>query len=333
MIESSQEKVDTLGAKKSGFTLVELLVVIAIIGILVALLLPAVQAAREAARRSQCTNNLKQIGLALQNYLSTHGDFPLAMDSGDADPEASYDPWGDAANGLHGQSWILSILPHLEQTALYDQWDFTLSVRDNERVARVDISMLYCPSRRSGIQDHYQEMMFLQWDAGGTDYGGCMGYVNPIWDNKSGGSTYPAPPNCAHVVDQIAGFDWSWPDPAIPAPNPLGFFSPWHRINVGTITDGSSNTIMTGEMQRESGPGCEQTSHDGWAPGGVSNLFDTQWGAFNDGHFESPGSEHPGGAQFGFGDGSVHFLSENIDSATLKFLSSIKGEEVISAPY
>jgi prepilin-type N-terminal cleavage/methylation domain-containing protein/prepilin-type processing-associated H-X9-DG protein len=316
-----------------GFTLIELLVVIAIIGILIALLLPAVQAARESARRTQCSNHLKQLGLALHNYLSTNRMFPLAMDSGGADPNVTYDPWGDAYQGTHGLSWILFILPFIEETKLYDQWDFKLSVRGNQPIARIDISGLYCPSRRTKIRNEDLPLMFNQWDAGGTDYGGCMGFVNPIWDNKSGFSSYPAPPNCAHAIDQIDGFDWAWPDPKIPQPNPRGFFTPWHRIDVGKVSDGVAQTIMTGELQRLPGPSCEETSHDGWAPAGVSNLFNTQWGAFNDGHFESPGSEHPGGANFGMGDGAVRFLSENIDSITLKFLSSIRGDETVSVPF
>ncbi len=99
--------------KKRGFTLVELLVVIAIIGILIALLLPAVQAAREAARRMQCSNNLKQIGLAIHNYYSTNNAFPAACSS----QNKNFGSWGFA--------WCVHIMPYAEQTSLYDELDKT----------------------------------------------------------------------------------------------------------------------------------------------------------------------------------------------------------------
>jgi len=100
--------------KRRAFTLVELLVVIAIIGILIALLLPAVQAAREAARRSQCTNNLKQIGLALHNYHDVQRSFPLG----------AYTGVGPVYGHLSGTNWRTEILPYLEQGALYSKLTF-----------------------------------------------------------------------------------------------------------------------------------------------------------------------------------------------------------------
>ena len=104
---------------RNGFTLVELLVVIAIIGILVALLLPAIQAAREAARRSQCLNNLKQIGVAYQNYHDTHHNFPFCGDNciTPADPTTNTSA---GAGNIHCFSWPFHILPFIEQQALYD---------------------------------------------------------------------------------------------------------------------------------------------------------------------------------------------------------------------
>ncbi|MFH1920921.1 MAG: DUF1559 domain-containing protein, partial [Planctomycetota bacterium] len=111
---------------RSGFTLVEVLVVIAIIGILIALLLPAVQAAREAARRSQCANNLKQFGLAAHNYHDTFKVFPPALlNSGRMCNAATNPSWGVGPGTLNTTGWTM-LLPFYEQQAIYDQWDFNL---------------------------------------------------------------------------------------------------------------------------------------------------------------------------------------------------------------
>ena len=109
------------GRFRDGFTLVELLVVIAIIGILIALLLPAVQAAREAARRIQCSNNLKQIGLGMHNHLSAHGILPPAakVEGGGSCPM-------NAPLLSRGPGWAILILPYIEQTTLYERFDFDL---------------------------------------------------------------------------------------------------------------------------------------------------------------------------------------------------------------
>jgi prepilin-type N-terminal cleavage/methylation domain-containing protein len=123
-----------ISQRGEGFTLVELLVVIAIVGILVALLFPAVQAAREAARRLQCQNNLKQLGLAMQTYHTSYESFPF--------------PGGFVGGSNHGWGFMPRLLPRFEQIALYDQWKSTsmVSCASQAAIHEAAISVLVCPS-------------------------------------------------------------------------------------------------------------------------------------------------------------------------------------------
>ena len=147
--------------KRNAFTLIELLVVIAIIGVLVGLLLPAVQQAREAARRLACSNHLKQLGLAIHNYENGRKNFPAGFAS--VSSKSDRNIWNEAENGIDGHSWIVDILPFIEQSQFYDRWDFTKNVNQNVAVAQFDISEFYCPSRRSNIRTEDKLIMFMQW--------------------------------------------------------------------------------------------------------------------------------------------------------------------------
>ncbi len=311
----------------SGFTLVELLVVIAIIGILIALLLPAVQAAREAARRMQCSNNLKQIGLALHNYADAFKSFPPGcIVSG-----SSNDPWAAAlstatgSSNLHGTSWILQVLPFMELTTLHNQWDFSKSVTGNAVIAQNDLPAFYCPSRRSEVTETAR-LINSSWTGGGNDYGACAG----------AGKTFSTGTN--RPFDTSSTSDPYWQYAAR-----RGIFTRNSGSRFNAIQDGTSNTIAVGEVQRLNDPtDTLKQSQDGWAVGGSATLFSTYegWqasgstkvGGMNNEYFESPGSVHSGGANFGIGDGSVQFLSENMDRQILRYLGSMADGEPVQMP-
>jgi prepilin-type N-terminal cleavage/methylation domain-containing protein len=338
-----------------AFTLVELLVVITIIGILMALLLPAVQSARETARRLTCGNQLKQLGLGLHHYAQCHGVFPPGcivstygqdvIDSGNvADCHECYDTWAEASAvampGKHGTSWMLLLLPFIEQTNVYSQWQFDRPVLGNSVVATMDIPGLYCPSRRSQIRTGDPKMLSNAWRSGGTDYGGCIG-------RRDGWMNQISPYHHRFVSNDVSSRwhpQWYW-----------GVFRPNYGTPVSDIRDGTSNTLMIGELQRLTpdlgATGSEvynRTSYDGWALGGVATLFsvsievtanrtpDDATGAINNHFFESPGSEHAHGAHFAMADGSVHFLSSSIDSkdnkSLLPLLGSIADGQPVQVP-
>lgn len=345
-----------------GFTLVELLVVIAIIGILVALLLPAVQAAREAARRIQCTNQLKQLALSVMNYESQQGAFP---------PAGRYSgAWGiDKSKGAcatgtfvdtrslayatsptagAGTSWMLDIMPFMEESALYDQWDQTSNIGryradtpGNADLAGTDIAQFYCPSRRSTIRTEDLEMLgngIKRIGKGGTDYGCNLGQGN-AWNNLDANRNL-------HTGNRTIGLDFEH----------IGPFEFNTGVKLSKISDGTSKTIMIGELQRvfytdeqvaafggDSSSGWLWRSQDAWAEAGLPTAFSlnppnlcpsvgTPAGSegINNLLSEYPGSDHPGGANFAFCDGSVAFLSENGDSDTFAAFATRAGQEVDS---
>ena len=146
---------------RRGFTLIELLVVIAIIGILIALLLPAVQAAREAARRISCRNNLKQIGLAMHNYVTTHGVFPAGVS---LPPSRVFSGWSAQA----------CLLPYVEQGALYGNIDFRRPYSDSPAVTQMRVAMLLCPSE---INDR----PVISTTGGANHYPLCYGVNMGVW--------------------------------------------------------------------------------------------------------------------------------------------------------
>jgi prepilin-type N-terminal cleavage/methylation domain-containing protein len=321
-----------LRRRRCGFTLVELLVVILVITLLMALLLPAVQMAREAARRARCSNNLKQIGLVLHSYSQSAETFPpgCVVSTG---TYPAYDPWTEAAAtdgaGQSGISWMVMILPYLDQANLHAQWDFNTNVRGNADTAQIDISIFYCPSRRYKLRMRDSHRMIdSSWTGGGTDYGGCLGAGNG-WDNEDSSTNH-------HKFAKTPIADERWDNPLV-----VGILPPNYATPISAIKDGTSHTIVTGELQRLDGSIDQRTSQDGWALGGVATLFTTaksetnglyQKGGMNNNFFESPGSDHPQGANFGMADGTVHFLANGIDKQLFMYLGAMADGQSVELP-
>jgi prepilin-type N-terminal cleavage/methylation domain-containing protein/prepilin-type processing-associated H-X9-DG protein len=297
--------------KSCGFTLVELLVVIAIIGILVALLLPAIQAAREAARRTECVNHLKQMGVALHNHHDVLKRFP----SGGLIPWSWYNRFGDilpnpsAANnseqqaGGIGPAWPYQILPYVEQS---DLWQ----AQNTADVEREGLPVWFCPSRRSPSFQGNRALM---------DYAGATPGNSPnSWDQFWYGQTWSVP-------DSNQG-----PYKGIIVRDGYG-----RQGKFALITDGTSNVIAIGEkmlriVNYETGDWHDDRGWtDGWDPDimrytAFRPFRDQENSPAPDGvdvgyHF---GSAHPGGCNFLFGDGAIKMLSYDIDATVFNNLGN-----------
>ena len=310
-----------ISKRRRGFTLVELLVVIAIIGILIALLLPAVQAARESARRMSCSNNLKNLGLAMHNYHDTVGSFPYGF----SDLEAL---------------WTAPILPYVEQRPLHDTLIFRESGVGNWNSGSANtvacetlVSTFRCPSMAAPL--------FLNNEGISkrvpVSYRGCAGSDVYSDDRSTIPSTAPAGARALEEID-LNGMFWGN-----------------SGVRMADVLDGTSNTIMIGESLTDPGFvkdgqgmdywqfGSPQTG--GWVSGGRGGTEyseglgstgpkmnarrdPTQPGVIMEMSF---GSFHPQGAMFVFADGSVRFIAQTVDLPTYRALGSRIGGEVLGA--
>ncbi len=324
----------------NAFTLVELLVVIAIIGILIALLLPAVQAAREAARRSQCSNNLKQMGLATHNYHDTFRCFP----PGTISPGESLSSQKTLVN------WAIAILPYMEQQSLhdvYDQLSFNqdLGLNNGNKTVRESIVGVYqCPSQTGGA-----ELIVPGTGPGGDAARGGAGleYRTGSYKCVAGAVRGDVPLRDQGWWDMYFS-TWALPDRDRRGVMHMVGVLDWNCEKMASVMDGTSNTLMIGEKSTNTGrkwgsfwayPYIYYTmGHSIEHPLSISNDMDECFDlADAAGVWAAPcargwGSFHPGVVQFAVADGSVTAISNNVDLTVLCDISTIHGGEVSALP-
>lgn len=335
---------------RTAFTLVELLVVIAIIGILIGMLLPAVQQVREAARRASCMNNIRQLALGCHNFESTHEHFPPGTAYWAAQGTQRYIPndiWNNGAPPHQGNypSWSRFILPYIEQNALYDQLDITrtwgenLLGDNNRQLTARELPSFICSSDpvESNLNDSYYTTAGAYSDVrknAKSNYVACTG--NRTWVGNQ-------------AIGNASG---NWMRTKI---SRFGVMRINSKTTFGNITDGTSNVILIGERSSapEEGAGARLQQGAIWAgrfhagvnspPVSLADGGNYSWGGRAqdnqadrygvNGRYRSrniASSGHPGGATVANADGSGHFLSENLSNTILANMASMADGVIVN---
>jgi prepilin-type N-terminal cleavage/methylation domain-containing protein len=322
----------THSKRSRGFTLIELLVVIAIIAVLVSLLLPAVQQAREAARRTQCRNNLKQLGLAIHNYHDAFNTFPIG-NLFRGEPSGDFGP---AVNASSGWSLFAYSLPYLDLANDYNRLNFNFPDRCEACQKAMETAQ---PGSWPGYTPRSVFSCPSDPNSGKKFSGNTGSGVYVITNNATAVGSYLGVAGKTFNWDCGQGTDWF--RECRDRSGYEGIFYNNSRTRIGDITDGTSNTIAIGER------GIDNTLSYGWPlcakgytplfSGRRDHVLDTGAGFFkrdpngpqdgpqNDGFW----SHHDGGALFLLADGSVRFLSYSLDNATYQGLSTRKTAELL----
>ena len=314
--------------KRQGFTLIELLVVIAIIGILMALILPAVQMAREAARRVECTNNLKQLGLAFQNHHDTWGHFP----TGGWGAEWIGNPDRDVGKEQSG-GWAFVILPYLEQSSLHDLGQgLTGQAQKDAFTERIStpLPVFYCPSRRSASNSASWQFLGHPPPIEANDIPFCAktDYAANVGDTAIVELPYP-------LSYQEGDGSYAWEDNTIFT----GICYQRSTVKMRDITDGSSNTYMLGEkylpIDSYSSGSSEGDHHGVYAGQSYDSLrsahetFPPTPDQFQFDYHRRFGSAHPQAWHAALCDGSVRRLGFNIDGQVHRRLGNRQDGEPV----
>ena len=314
---------------RRGFTLIELLVVIAIIAVLISLLLPAVQSAREAARRAQCVNNLKQLALATHNYIDANGVFPIGSFKKSLNADGSAPPGDTSAtkcSGRHEHSILVRLLPYYEQGSVYNAFNNAVHYSDppNGTVQATGVTTLWCPSDPSVSQIDFANFSYgMRF----TSYKGNSG----TWFSPG---RYQDADCVGSLFSTLTG-------------QANGIFNFYSRPTIGAVTDGTSNTMLLGEFAYGKLSHGDQICWAWWDSGNYSDsMYTTLYplnpfnkvgdlgtgAAINSDLYTSAASSfHPGGANFAFCDGSVKFLKDSIQQPPINPTTSLPQNITVAA--
>jgi len=307
------------GARR-GFSVTELLVSISIIAVILALTLPAIQSAREAARMSQCRNNLKQLALASEEFKGSFGYYPTGQ---------LFDQYGSGPDST-AWSFLAKLLPFLEQTAVYKAGDIPNSTLRNSGVAANAIPVFLCPSdpySSQGPRSDAGNMVGLDFSVGQTNYKGVSGAnwgadETQGWGPADSGTKWPnigtngSYDGLDHGDGMLYRVDYKQPR------------------RDADVADGLSNTLLLGEALPQfdiycSWPYANNTYSTCAIP---MNLNDRTADPRDWPNVQSFRSAHSGGVHFAFGDGSIRFLNQSLDMKLYRSLATIKGQESVSLP-